>query len=304
MFYDTLPMTSQQPVARRTSEQLGCALAYWTQGSGPPVLFVQGAGLHGNGWLPQVKSLHENHSCLWFDNRGMGLSTPPGDASITVERMALDAIAVMDAAQWQDAHVVGHSLGGCIALELALSRPDRVRSISLLCTAADGPGLVRLGPGMIWRGVRMRIGTLASRRRAFLEIILTRSEHEAGDLDRIAEDLAPIFGHDLGESPPVTMKQVRAMARWNVLERLYELKGTRTLVVGAAGDLIARPELVRATAHGIPGVHFVELPDAAHGVTVTAPDVINGLLRKHIAEVESCRDVETTLGADSPSWDS
>jgi pimeloyl-ACP methyl ester carboxylesterase len=274
-----------EPAAR--ASHLGCELAYWTRGDGPPVFFIQGTGLHGNGWLPQIESLSADHCCVWFDNRGMGLSHPPGSVAITVEQMASDALAVLDAARLQHVHVVGHSLGGCIAIELALSKPERVRSLALLCTSADGPGLVRLDGEALWRGLRMQIGTLSSRRRAFLELVLTQSEQRTGDSDRIARELEPIFGHDLALTPPIVMKQVQAMRRWNALGRVGALQGIPTLVVGAAQDRIARPALVRETAAAIPGAKLVELPDAAHGVTVRAPRVINDLLREHIARVEN-----------------
>lgn len=281
------------------ASHLGCELAYWTRGDGPAVFFVQGTGLHGNGWLPQIESLSKDHACMWFDNRGMGLSQPLGNVTISVEQMANDALAVLDAARCQQAHVVGHSLGGCIAIELALSKPDRVRSLTLLCTSADGPGLVRLDGQTLWRGIRMQIGTRASRRRAFLELVLTREEH-GGDLEQIARELQPIFGHDLAVTPPIVMKQVQAMRRWNARGRAAALKDIPTLVVGAAQDLIARPELVRETAAAIPGAQLVELPDAAHGVTVRAPRVINDLLREHIAGVERLRRAQDEQQASLP----
>jgi pimeloyl-ACP methyl ester carboxylesterase len=278
-------MSTRASLPARAS-RLGCELAYWTRGEGPAVFFIQGTGLHGNGWLPQIEALSEDHACLWFDNRGMGLSHPLGGGSITVEELASDALAVLDAARCRRAHVVGHSLGGCIALQLALAQPERVSSLSLLCSSADGPGLVRFDRQALWRGLRMQIGTLASRRRAFLELVLTDAERRSGDLEQIARELEPIFGHDLAVTPPIVFKQVRAMRRWNALGRLGALKDIPTLIVGAAQDRIARPELVRKTAEGIPGARLVELPDAAHGVTVRAPHGINELLREHIAGVE------------------
>lgn len=273
--------------ASRTPDHLGCQLAYWMDGSGPPVLFIQGTGLHGHGWLSQIDELSRAHSCLWFDNRGMGKSTPVGTASLSVEQMAQDALHVMDAAAFANCHVVGHSLGGCIALQLALSSPERVRSLALLCTAADGPALVRLDLAMLWRGIRMKVGSMASRRSAFLELVLTRAQHAQWDLAQVAAELEPFYGHDLGVIPPVPMTQVRAMGAWNVLDRLDQLATTPTLVVSADQDLIARPALVRSTAQAIPSAHLVELSDAAHGVTVTDPERINQLLAQHVADAES-----------------
>jgi len=258
----------------------------WLQGRGTPVLLIQGTGLHGDGWLPQVEELQRYHSCLRFDNRGMGGSAP-GTLPVTMARMAGDALRMMDAAGWSTAHLVGHSLGGCIALEMALLARGRIRSLSLLCTAADGQGLTRMDPGMIWRGIRMSVGPRRSRRRAFLELVLSRSQWGAVDLDRVALDLAPLFGHDLAETPPVVFRQVKAMRGWSAMDRLHALEGIPTLVVGADEDRIARPELVRALAGGIPGAQRVELQGAAHGVPMTDPARVNQLLLSHLAAVDT-----------------
>jgi pimeloyl-ACP methyl ester carboxylesterase len=266
---------------------LGCQLAFSQAGEGARTLFIQGTGLHGDGWWPQLEELSRDHACLWFDNRGMGRSQPRGDAPISVEQMAQDALALLDHVGWDDVHIVGHSLGGCIALELALQQTSRVRSLSLLCTAADGPGLVAMDAAMVWRGLRMQLGTRRSRRSAFLEIVLTRKEHDAADIDEVARDLEPIFGQDLATRPPITFKQVRAMAKWQRSADLGELAGVPTVVVGADGDVIARPRLVEALARGIPGARLVQLEGAAHGVTVTQAGKINELLREHIGAADA-----------------
>ncbi len=287
MRFSPPPYATPEGDPQRAADKLGCELAYWSRGSGPPVLFIQGTGLHGNGWLPQVHGLSGTHSCLWFDNRGMGLSTPIGSATLSVEQMAEDAAHVMDAAGWPSANVVGHSLGGCIALQLSLASPERVRSLALLCTSADGPGLVRLSPAMIWRGIRMNLGSKASRRNAFLEVVLTKTQHAEWDLAQVATELEPLFGHDLGVTPPVVMKQVRAMGAWSAQSRLADLKKLPTLVVGADEDLIARPPLVRKTADAIAGAELVELDNAAHGVVATEPGRVNELLLTHFKRAES-----------------
>ena len=89
-------------------------------GAGEPVVFIQLVGLHGDGWLPQTQVVGSEFECVTFDNRGMGKSQPAG-AAITVQQMAEDALSVMDAAGIRAAHLVGHSLGGAVALQTALS---------------------------------------------------------------------------------------------------------------------------------------------------------------------------------------
>ena len=263
----------------------GCRLAYRVQGLGPPVLFIQGTGLHGDGWRPQIDGLQGEYQCLSFDNRGMGASQPPA-AAITVAQMADDAQAILDAEGVATAHVVGHSLGGLIALHLALTARHRVRSLSLLCTFARGRDATKLSLPMLWTGLRTRIGTRRQRRRAFLELVLTPDEFAATDLDRHATELAPLFGHDLAEHPPIEIAQLRAMRAYDATPRLGELAGLPMVIVTAEHDRIAPPALGKALAAAIPGARYHHLRASAHGVTIHRADAINALLRTQFRSAE------------------
>lgn len=266
-------------------EHRGCRLFYRVRGTGPPVLMIQGVGLHGDGWLPQVEGLADRYSCLTFDNRGMGRSQPLGVA-LSVAQMAEDARVILDPIGWEAAHVVGHSLGGLIALELALTARERVRSLSLLCTFAEGRTPTRLSPEMIWIGLRTRLGTRAMRRRAFLEMVMPPALLAAADRDQLAADLAPLFGHDLAEQPPIVMKQLAAMRHHDTTPHLGELAGLPTLVVSATHDRIAPPRAGRALAAGIPGARYVEIPKAAHGLPIQCAALVNRLLHEHFSGAE------------------
>lgn len=262
----------------------GCRLTYRIRGDGPPVLFIQGSGLHGDGWRPQVESLARHYRCLSFDNRGVGGSQPSG-APITVEQMAEDALVLMDAQGWASAHLVGHSLGGLVAIHLALTARARVRSLSLLCTFSNGRDATRLSWGMFWLGLRTYLGTRRMRRRAFARFVLPPTL--LAESDAWAERLAPIFGHDLADRPPVVMKQLAAMRAYDATPHLPQLAGLPALVVGARHDRIATPAIVRALASCLPGCRFVEFAEAAHGVTIQCADEINALLHGHFSAVET-----------------
>ena len=255
-------------------------ISYELAGSGDPIVFIQGVGVHGSGWKPQTDALSACYSCLTFDNRGIGNSVA-GGKEITIPRMAEDALALMDAQGWNSANIVGHSMGGLIALQSALTAPARVRTLSLLCTFARSDA-TRLTPRMLWIGLRTRIGPRAMRRRAFLELVAPPGGIE-GDADALAERLGTIFGHDLADSPPVAMKQLSAMSRCDLTPRLGELAGIRTLVVSAEHDLIAPPASGRAIAEGIPGARYVEIAGAAHGVPIVRAERINALLAEHVS---------------------
>ena len=269
-----------------TVEHRGCRLAYEVRGDGPPVLLIQGVGVHGDGWRPQVDGIGARYRCLTFDNRGMNRSQPVG-ATVSVEQMAEDALKLMDAQRWESAHVVGHSLGGLIALHLGLSARQRVRSLALLCTFARGRDATQLSPWMLWTGLRTRVGTRRQRRHAFLKLVVPPGTLAVSDRDALAERLAPMFGHDLADQPPVTMKQFTAMRAYDATPRLGELSGVSTLVVSATHDRIARPELGRALAAGVPGARFLEIEDAAHGVTIERAGQINDLLGDHFSQTDT-----------------
>jgi pimeloyl-ACP methyl ester carboxylesterase len=269
-------------MTQRSIESRGCRLVYDIYGQGPPVLLIQGVGVHGDGWRPQVEALSDRYACLSFDNRGMGRSQPAG-ASITVEQMAEDAEALLDAEGWDAAHVIGHSLGGLVALHLALSARERVRSLSLLCTFAGGRDAAPPTARMIWLGLRSRVGSRRMRRRAFLQLVMPPQSAEDVDPDELAEQLASLFGHDLADQPPVVSPQLKALRAYDATPRLGELAGLPTLVVSAVHDPIAPPRSGRVLAGGIPGARYVEIADASHGVPIHRAGQINSLLLEHLA---------------------
>jgi pimeloyl-ACP methyl ester carboxylesterase len=269
-------------------DHLGCRLHAAVRGDGPPVLLIQGCAAHGDTWKPQTEALAERHQCLSFDNRGIGLSQPVGVA-ITVEQMADDAWTLMQALGWDSAHVVGHSLGGLVALHLALQDRRRVRSLALLCTFARGRDAAPSTPRMMWAGLRSQIGSRRSRRRAFLELVVPPGEVKGADRDALAERLGHAFGHDLGAPPAVVPRQLAAMRAYDAAARLGELGDVPTLVVSAEHDPIAPPAAGRALASGIPGARFETIAGASHAVPLQRPSEINAMLLGHLDRAERAR---------------
>ena len=113
-------------------------IAWERQGSGEPLLLIQGLGYARWGWEPVARPLARSFEVLLFDNRGIGESDAP-QGPYSVAEMAGDAVQVLDEAGVEQAHVVGTSLGGMIAQELALEHPERVGKLVLACTTPGGP---------------------------------------------------------------------------------------------------------------------------------------------------------------------
>ncbi|MGN6215930.1 MAG: alpha/beta fold hydrolase [Solirubrobacterales bacterium] len=115
-------------------------LHYERGGSGEPLLLIQGmSGTHVSWGEPFRGPLEESFDVVAFDNRGIGLSGPI-DGPFTIAEMAADTAGLLEALEIESAHVVGISMGGMIAQELALAHPERLRSLTLGCTYCGGPG--------------------------------------------------------------------------------------------------------------------------------------------------------------------
>jgi pimeloyl-ACP methyl ester carboxylesterase len=268
-------------MTRRTLAIDDVAIAYDVAGGGPPVLCIQGVGVAGGGWAPQVEALAARYRTITFDNRGVG-ATPRGAAPLSIERMAADAWAILDAEGIDRAHLVGHSMGGLIALAAALDAPSRVASLSLICTFADGAGPTRPTMRMIALGIPTRIGTRRMRRRAMQRMLFPDAWLRGVDRDALAERLNAIFGRDLGEAPPIVSEQLEIMGRCDLTRRLSELAAIPTLVVSGRHDPIAPPAFGRAIAAGIPQARYVEYDDASHALPIQRAEQLNALMLEHL----------------------
>lgn len=254
-------------------------LHYTVTGQGPVALLIQGVGAVGDVWRPQVEALSGEFTCVTFDNRGIGRSAATG--ALSIEDMALDALAVLEAIGCERAHVAGHSMGGVIAQAVALVAAHRVKSLALLCTFRRGSQATALSPAMIWRGLRTRIGTRAMRRRAFLEMILPDHLFARVDISALAAQYGALFKRDLADQPSIIMRQLRALAAYDAGAALASLATIPTVVVSARHDRIASQAFGRALADAIPGAEFVLLNDAGHAAPIHVAHAVNALLVAH-----------------------
>jgi pimeloyl-ACP methyl ester carboxylesterase len=257
----------------------GAELSIEVRGTGPDVLFVQGVGLGGRAWSPQVDELSRDYHCITFDNRGIGRSS--GDThALSVDVMARDALAVLDSLHIEDAHLVGHSLGGVIIQRLALLAPERVASLSFLCTFAGGRDLASPSVRLMWLGARSRFGTRRMRREAFARLIMPDAYLRERGKEQVMSELEQLFGRPLWEAQNIADVQLRALRAHDERERLHDLKHLRSIVLSGRHDPIAT-ESANAALADLIGANHHEWDDASHALPIQHPVAVNAVLRAH-----------------------
>jgi 3-oxoadipate enol-lactonase len=213
----------------------GTELYYERNGSGEPMLLIQGMSATHLAWGAEFRAgLEPRFETIVFDNRGMGKS---GQAELpfTVADMAADALALLDALEVERAHVVGISMGGTIAQELALASPDRVRTLTLGATFCGGPESTLMAPDDLQMlGAAYASGDPEQVFRAMWEINI--SPGFRADDSRFAAFRE--MGSQLPAPRPVVMQQMRACAEHDTHERLNRLSMPTLVIHGTADRLI------------------------------------------------------------------
>jgi pimeloyl-ACP methyl ester carboxylesterase len=225
----------------------------------PPLLLIHGAGGQHTNWPPQLRRLGLARAFA-SDLPGHGRSEGPGCRSIA--EYAARLLALMDALGVDSFIPVGHSMGGAIALQLALGAPDRVARLVVVSAGASlpvGGDLIRL----VQEDFKAAVGA-----------IVERAYGPAAD-----DDLKRLGRRMLSQTPSdVLLGDYLACRAFDVSARLGEV-GAPVLVVGGAADRMAPPELSAALAERLPraDLHLVE--GAGHMLPVEYPDKLAGLIR-------------------------
>ena len=251
------------------------AKLYWDQqGSGPPALLIMGLSFTHEMWFRVAPMLAGEYRTIVFDNRGMGRSDVPR-GPYTMRRMASDARAVLDAAGAESAHVIGASMGGMIAQELALRHPRRVRSLTLGCTSSSG--LFGKWPEFQY-GPRQWRGRSREERERSLRLLLYAEKTPAA---RIEEDVRVRCSSAWCYKGFVN--QLAGVLMWSAYRRLPSVS-VPTLVVHGDQDHLVPPENGRVIASRIPGARFELIRDAGHILITDQPaacvEAIWGFLKK------------------------
>jgi len=255
---------------------------YEIHGEGEPILLIAGYTSSSGGWFLQTPALASQYSVVAFDNRGTGQTDKP-DEPYTVDTMADDAVGLLDALGIDAAHILGASMGGRIAQNIAIRHPQKVLSLILACTGCGGPH---------------DITGDASALRSISDPGLTQEEDEG-------EETGPLYhmmSKQFIDSNPEIMAQIAAISQafptpastyrnhglasgsHDAYDRLPEI-GAPTLIISGDADVIVPVENSKLLAERIPNSELAILEGMGHCFKWEAADAFNGtvldFVRRH-----------------------
>jgi len=260
----------------------GIDLYYEEHGRGEPLLLIMGLAADSRAWMFQLPDFSARYRTIIFDNRGVGRSAkPPGPYSI--HGMADDADGLLRALEVERAHVVGVSMGGMIAQELALRHPQRVRGLVLACTYPEPDvdieryrefSVSQLGGSITAEG-EVRIDISALNPLMFFQHMLPRVFNQSF-IDKDLRKLMALFagGLEYGFSLEAIMGQVQAAMTHKATDRLHQIAAP-TLVITGDADLLIPPGNSDLIAQSIPGAKLVKVPGGSHGFNFETPEIFN-----------------------------
>jgi 3-oxoadipate enol-lactonase len=255
-----------------------------------PVLMIQGLGASKNAWNLQRISMATRFRIISFDNRGAGRSDKPTDP-FTLEQMADDALAVLNAAGVETAHIVGASMGGVISQIVAVKYPHRVRSLTLVCTAC------RNHP---WRQELLQAWAKTAAEKGMIEVGKEAAQWVMSP--RSFRRLVPAFtwmGPLAALRPRHSfVSQIDAIlnTREDLVDQLSTISAPTMVIVGNQDILTPRGDS-EEIAERIPNAELVIISGAAHGLMMEHSSTFNRILIEFLQRTELVRVSEQQLTA-------
>lgn len=239
---------------------------YFERGSGPPLLLIMGFTANSDWWPPPLlRMLSRHYRLIVFDNRGSGRSGS-GKRAYTIQRLASDAMLLLDHLNIEKTHVFGVSMGGMIAQQLALDHPERVDHLILGCTS---PGPFR----KIWWSTTRHIFLLSlifesDLRKHHLLINLLFGKQFLKQHPEIVGEFRRMVAK-ARMKPLQKLTQLRAMRSFNLSRKLSRLKKPTLIIHGDADMLVPFREGKRLKRR-IPHAEFVVLEHVGHAFVAEA----------------------------------
>ena len=253
----------------------GLETHYQITGQGDPLIFIHGLGSSGRDWEQQVEHFSKSYRVVTYDVRGHGLTAKP-KGPYSVPMFAADAAALIQALELAPAHIVGLSMGGWIAFQLAVSYPNLLKSMTIINSAPNLPShTFQQRKAIFQRTVLFRLLSMRKIGEALSGRMFIKPEQEElrqTFIERWAENHKPSY-----------MASFRGAIGWSVMSHVGDIR-TPTLVVAADEDYTPLAQKKAYVARMLQAQMAI-IEDSRHATPVEKPDEFNRVLSEFLKKV-------------------
>ena len=251
----------------------GSSIDYDIHGKGPPLLLIAGLGFGRWCWFKQVPALSRYFRVITFDIRSLDRLDlmDPKEYIHGVADLAFHPAALLDYLGIERAHVLGTSLGGFVAQELALQRPTLIDRLVLVCTSYGGPD----SASPSWEALLAMLGLGATNRADAARRGLETATSEVYRVEH-PEEYEQVVEWRITDAPsqPSYLEQMMAGTRFDVSRRVHDIHAP-TLVIHGGDDRVVPVSNAEALAEAIPGAKLCVFEDAGHLVFIERAEEVN-----------------------------
>ncbi|MFW9805715.1 MAG: alpha/beta fold hydrolase [Candidatus Thorarchaeota archaeon] len=249
----------------------------------PPLVLIGGWASYRWVWFRQIPTLMQKYKCIVFDNRGAGKSSKP-DYPYTIEMMAGDTVGLLDVLGIENAHILGISMGGLIAQQIALSHPEKVRSLILVSTHFGGSNYIPIPDDVVALLVALPTETISYEQAREMRYRATFSEQFIAE----NKELMKQIDSWVQQHPAPLFAQVHQSSATAEFDSESELKNITvpTLILQGANDFTILPKNAELLAERIPNSRLQFIEGAAHFVIIEKYEEFNNAVMNFIDEVE------------------
>ena len=247
-----------------------------------PVVFSHGLLWSGQMFAPQVEALRRTHRTICYDHRGQGRSEIRRRGPLDMDTLCDDAIELIERLELPPVHFVGLSMGGFVGMRVASRRPDLVRSLTLMATAADAEP----------RANRIRYAAMcgiarAGGMRALVPTIMSIMCGQTFLADATRSNERARMQWQLEQNPRLVYRAVLAVVRRRPAAAEARAVQCPTLVLRGLEDVAIGRDRAVALVDLIPKSRFVDIPEAGHTLSLERPNTTNHELLEFLRSVES-----------------
>lgn len=242
------------------------SIYYEIHGQGDPLILIAGLGSDISSWSSIINELSKHFQVIVFDNRGVGRSDTPS-CSYSIQELAKDVVQLLRLLNMKKAHVLGHSLGGYVAQELAIGFSEYVDKLVLVSTASVSSVRNILLFEDMYRYLREGKNYESWIKRWTFWLFSPKTFTDNAFMTAFVKNA---IAYPYIQSAAGFKKQIEAIASFDAQKRVDKIK-TKTLAIVGSDDIVIYPREVKSLADKIPGSIYLQIKNTAHALHLENP---------------------------------